>query len=227
MPTSFEYQENKLLLDTLINKISVYIKDTKLDIKSALNEFINSSALYGLNILDNTIDTENDSVKLMTLHAAKGLEFKYVFIIGANDGMIPLIRKPYNFDDIEEERRLFYVGITRAIDNLEISYYANPSYFGAFSDISRFLPTMSSIGTKHIGDESKAQYSNFQNIIREMEKNNIAPKEKIEDKKISKVKHPRYGVGIVINETEDILEVEFEKYGKKELLKALDTVERL
>lgn len=67
----------------------------------------------------------------------------------------------------------------------------------------------------------------FKILLEKWKKNNIAPKEKIEDKKISKVKHPRYGIGIVINETEDILEVEFEKYGKKELLKALDTVERL
>lgn len=228
-PTSFQYAENRILLNALIEKISIYIKESDLNIEDALNEFINSSALYGLNILDKTINTENNSVKLMTLHAAKGLEFKYVFIIGANDGIIPLIKKPYNLEDIEEERRLFYVGITRAIDNLEISYYANPSTFGAFNAISRFLSTIhiSDIndGTKE--NEPKSQYSNLYNIIREIDGEKESMRDENEGKNVLKVKHQRYGIGIVINETEDVLEVEFEKYGKKELLKELDFVERI
>ena len=57
----------------------------------------------------------------MTLHAAKGLEFDAVFLIGANEGMIPY-RKAKTDAQTEEERRLFYVGMTRARDSLKITY---------------------------------------------------------------------------------------------------------
>jgi DNA helicase-2/ATP-dependent DNA helicase PcrA len=64
---------------------------------------------------------EKDEVNLMTIHAAKGLEFPVVFIAGAEDGIIPHERSLEEGGDIEEERRLFYVAITRARDKLYIS----------------------------------------------------------------------------------------------------------
>lgn len=60
----------------------------------------------------------------MTLHASKGLEFSHVFIIGVNNGLIPL--NPKKEAEEEEERRLFYVGLTRAKESLELSYYTSP-----------------------------------------------------------------------------------------------------
>lgn len=60
----------------------------------------------------------------MTLHASKGLEFDTVFIIGVNQGLIPLQCR--SFEQEEEERRLFFVGITRAKNSLELSWYTNP-----------------------------------------------------------------------------------------------------
>ncbi|MBI5970542.1 MAG: UvrD-helicase domain-containing protein [Deltaproteobacteria bacterium] len=75
--------------------------------------------LEDLKLLDgpDTYDIEADKVSLMTIHASKGLEFKYVFIAGVEDGLIPLRMKDKDFD-IEEERRLLYVGMTRAKDAL-------------------------------------------------------------------------------------------------------------
>jgi len=67
-------------------------------------------------------DASNARVALMTLHAAKGLEFQNVFIIGLEHGILPHERSGENCDDIEEERRLFFVGVTRAKTNLYISY---------------------------------------------------------------------------------------------------------
>ena len=61
---------------------------------------------------------------LATLHAAKGLEWERVFLMGASDGLLPLAGS-----DVDEERRLFYVGITRAQADLHISYQRNPSAF--------------------------------------------------------------------------------------------------
>ena len=63
-----------------------------------------------------------EAVSLMTIHAAKGLEFKSVFIPGCEDGIIPFELFGENSCDIKEEERLFYVGLTRARDNVYLSY---------------------------------------------------------------------------------------------------------
>jgi len=89
---------------------------------------------------------KENSVNLMTLHCAKGLEFKHIFLVGLEDGIIP---SRQNFDDdsaIEEERRLFYVGLTRAMENLECSYVDYRWRFGDLlpSTQSRFLNTIPS-----------------------------------------------------------------------------------
>ena len=71
-----------------------------------------------------------DAVSLMTIHAAKGLEFPVVFICGVNEGRIPL-RNSRLECNIEEERRLLYVGMTRARDELLLLTYQAPSFFMA------------------------------------------------------------------------------------------------
>lgn len=101
-----------------------YVKEQQENREAGMRAFINSSSLYGLDVLREEISEEKDSVKLMTLHASKGLEFSCVFITGVNYGLIPL--KTRDMDGEEEERRLFFVGITRAKDRLELSYYKNP-----------------------------------------------------------------------------------------------------
>lgn len=86
-----------------------------------------------------------DSVTLMTLHSAKGLEFPTVFISGLEDGLFPILRpgdeEVNEMDALEEERRLFYVGITRAQDRLYLSYAMQRRRYGGFvaGAASRFL----------------------------------------------------------------------------------------
>ena len=77
----------------------------------------------------------------MTLHQAKGLEFPYVFITGVEDGILPHSRSFYDLHNMEEERRLFYVGITRAREKLYITHTEKRFFFGrrTQSQISRFL----------------------------------------------------------------------------------------
>ena len=65
----------------------------------------------------------------MTIHLAKGLEFNQIFIVGANEGLLPHERSILKNDDLEEERRLMYVAMTRAKQNLHISFYDLPSRF--------------------------------------------------------------------------------------------------
>ncbi len=74
--------------------------------------------------------TDSDAVLLMTLHAAKGLEFPVVVIAGLAEGLLPLIRANTTDRDREEERRLFYVGITRAREHLVLTYARNRATFG-------------------------------------------------------------------------------------------------
>ncbi len=78
-----------------------------------------------------------DAVQLMTLHASKGLEFTCVFIIGVNDGLLPL--RGTGFEQEEEERRLFFVGMTRAKEQLELSYYTSPDGYGILPGPGKYL----------------------------------------------------------------------------------------
>jgi DNA helicase-2/ATP-dependent DNA helicase PcrA len=78
-----------------------------------------------------------DAVQLMTLHASKGLEFTCVFIIGVNDGLLPL--RGTGFEQEDEERRLFFVGMTRAKEQLELSYYTSPDGYGILPGPGKYL----------------------------------------------------------------------------------------
>ena len=80
-----------------------------------------------------------DSVTLTTMHSAKGLEYAYVFIMDAAEGMTPH-RKSVDNDNIEEERRLFYVAVTRAKYGLYI--YVPQKIFGKNMNVSRFVQEM-------------------------------------------------------------------------------------
>jgi DNA helicase-2/ATP-dependent DNA helicase PcrA len=83
----------------------------------------------------------NNAVTLMTLHAAKGLEFDTVFMIGMEEGLFPHSRCTLDKSELEEERRLCYVGITRARENLYMTHTASRLYFGHrnSNDASRFI----------------------------------------------------------------------------------------
>jgi len=86
-------------------------------------------------------DSRVEKVSLMTMHAAKGLEFPVVFIVGCEHGMIPFIPKENNYQDIDEERRLFYVAMTRAKEELYLSHVKKRKIHGKINiqSISPFV----------------------------------------------------------------------------------------
>src|SRR5437763_17060867 len=77
-----------------------------------------------------TLDAEADAVTLITLHAAKGLEFPAVFIVGMEEGLLPHSRSMDQPSQVEEERRLAYVGMTRAKDRLYLLHTARRGVYG-------------------------------------------------------------------------------------------------
>lgn len=149
-------------------------------------------------------DRSVNAVSLLTLHSAKGLEFPVVFITGLEEGLFPLSRQSSLPEDLEEERRLFYVGATRAMEKLYLTACVHRQRNGAETNgaISRFI---NELDKKYIEVEEeefndKRTYSSRRDI--RQEKIRMA-KQKLEKAGIKEikmgalVKHPRYGRGIV------------------------------
>jgi DNA helicase-2/ATP-dependent DNA helicase PcrA len=115
-----------------------------------IDEFLEQVSLY----TDTDELGEDDKVVLMTLHAAKGLEFPVVFIIGVEEGLFPHARAFTDASELEEERRLAYVGITRAQEKLFVSHAWSRSQFGAtqYNPPSRFLDELPEELVEHEGD---------------------------------------------------------------------------
>jgi DNA helicase-2/ATP-dependent DNA helicase PcrA len=109
-----------------------------------LSDFLENVALvqneYSLQE-KNKDKTKQTGVRLMTLHASKGLEFEAVFLLGFEEGLLPHSRSAIDPTQVEEERRLCYVGITRAKDFLYITYTTRRQTYGksSYSQVSRFL----------------------------------------------------------------------------------------
>jgi DNA helicase-2/ATP-dependent DNA helicase PcrA len=103
-------------IEQLINTAAAYDQQAE---SPSLVDYLQQIALFSD---ADAYDASNERVALMTLHAAKGLEFHNVFIIGLEHGILPHERAGESHDDLEEERRLFFVGVTRAKTNLYISY---------------------------------------------------------------------------------------------------------
>ncbi len=102
-------------------------------------------------------DEEESSVTLMTLHNAKGLEFPIVFIVGLEEGVFPHMRSLTEPEELEEERRLAYVGITRAKERLYLTHALNRSLWGGvnYNPPSRFLKEIPSALVNKVGDEPR------------------------------------------------------------------------
>ncbi len=173
--------------------------DNIMELKNAakennLGEFLESISLFDYS---NDIEDATDVVNLMTIHASKGLEFKNVFIVGMEEGFFPNAHLKETQLDMEEERRLFYVAITRAKENLFITY-ANSR--------KRNNQTIYTTPSRFLNDIEYTKYNTKENNY----------------KRGDKVEHLIYGKGIIlsidnINQT-DMLTVNFYKAGIKKIL---------
>ncbi len=151
-------------------------------------------------------DFNQDSVTMMTLHAAKGLEFPVVFITGLEESLFPHTRALYDANEMEEERRLMYVGMTRAREELYLLYATERTLYGGrqHNPPSRFLADIESAAT------SPAVASGAGVVAAE-------PRYVPELNEGDGVKHQIFGVGTVLDMEGDIATIYFKGKGTKKL----------
>lgn len=212
-PSSSDYKENRRQILSLLKKMESY---------HSIRDFLNDLVLNGMKPEKDAVSGE--SVKLMTLHASKGLEFDHVFIIGVNDGLIPLNSRDASTE--EEERRLFYVGMTRAGKFLELSFYINPGTVRVFPGPGRYL---SSLPEKYLAHPADATRDTKEAARHLQDLKKMILEEKLRKLETPKqlVEHPKYGRGTIISENEDTIVIQFDDYGEKEMLKAFSQLKKI
>ncbi|MCD0176482.1 UvrD-helicase domain-containing protein [Deinococcus sp. 14RED07] len=128
-------------LDELVNAAEEWSQDNQGTIGDFLDDAALLSSVDDMRTKQENKDTPEDAVTLMTMHNAKGLEFPVVFIVGVEEGLLPSKGAIAEAGGIEEERRLFYVGITRAMDRLFLTAAENRMQYGKTNaaEDSRFL----------------------------------------------------------------------------------------
>lgn len=160
------------------------------------------------------VDQEQNSVHLMTLHSAKGLEFPVIFIAGLEEGILPHSRSMLSHKEMEEERRLMYVGVTRAKEKVYLLFTTLRTIFGSTQSNppSRFLDDIPS----HLMENCEIKETFFESIFKN-KNDKISSKKNIKFKDGEKVSHSEFGDGIIISTDNDTLTVVFKKFGIKKL----------
>lgn len=180
--------------------------------EAGLDNFLEEVAL--VSDLDST-DLGSDAVILMTLHSAKGLEFPVVFITGLEEGVLPHSRALYEPAEMEEERRLMYVGMTRARQELYLTYATERNLYGGrqhnppsrfIADIDGLAPISDADGINHYAAEPR--------YLPELEEGDG-------------VKHQLFGVGTVVEINGDNATVYFKGRGAKRLNIAFAPLKKL
>lgn len=213
--------------------------------------------LTELSLVSDTTEEETvDQITLMTMHAAKGLEFPYVFIVGMEEGLFPLSRASESDDELEEERRLAYVGMTRAEEQLYLTAARSRLLYGRYQHNapSRFVSEIDQSLIEHVGQS-------FQSVIRSQNTRQQGRKRSSQaarnvllsqrpkggstgalKKKVTKntdtdytvgdkVDHRAWGVGTVVNVkgsgSDALLSIAFESQGIKELLASFAPISKV
>lgn len=182
------------------------------------------------------IDQATEAVHLMTLHSAKGLEFKVVFVIGLEEGIFPHSRSLMDDSEMEEERRLMYVGITRAKEKAYLLYTRERNIYGSLqiNSSSRFLDDIPehlleeneesrvSNGKKNLWNPDQASHGSENEASaknQELKTNNYKDGDRVE--------HGTFGPGLIIASQGDILTIAFSKVGLKKLSASIAPLKKI
>ena len=210
----------------LKSSINTYIQNTDLP---SLAGFLEEIALY------TDIEQYNegdDAAVMMTMHSAKGLEFPHVFLVGFEDGLFPGMRAIGDMDEMEEERRLCYVAITRAKKSLTVSYARQRMIYGKTSASlpSRFLREIPEDLTvkkgSYVQSNTYLPRVTWQPPRTEFKNSTLSipakPTVQIDFKKGDMVQHTAFGRGMVLSVikmgNDALLEVAFDQIGTKKLM---------
>lgn len=158
--------------------------------------------------------SDSDAVVLMTLHAAKGLEFDTVFMVGMEEGIFPHSRTFFEPSELEEERRLCYVGMTRARSRLYMTHATSRLLYGGVQHNapSRFMadiPAELTIGQPFQTDSFAAALDAQSFETHDLPAIDIKPRDK--------VMHPKFGQGVVLRLDDHEIEIDFSSVGRKTL----------
>lgn len=205
--------ENESRIENIKELISVASKYQNDPAPEGLENFLNEVTL--LEGFTDRTDSLN-FVTLMTIHAAKGLEFDYVFVVGMEENLFPHTNSMADIKEMEEERRLAYVAITRAKKKLFLTHANKRKYFGLIQSnpVSRFV---NDINTDVVDFETTYadSFSSFEDPWEE--KNDFIPE--VNFKIGDKVKHEYFGKGVVKSIFGTNIEIDFGAiYGVKELM---------
>ena len=134
-----------------------------------LSEFLETVSLLEEKYTKKTQDNSNrNAVTMMTLHAAKGLEFPIVYIVGMEEGLFPHARALMDREELEEERRLCYVGVTRAKERLYLTYANRRLFFGTRTQnmVSRFISDIpEDILEKHVSIDATGGFNEDEMLL--------------------------------------------------------------
>ncbi len=190
--------------------------DGDMSIKKTLDSFMEEVPL--LTDADNDDEEDTDKVTLMTIHASKGLEFSHVYIVGLEENLFPSIQSISTRAELEEERRLFYVALTRAMETVTLSHAETRYRWGNFTitEPSRFLDEIDSSlinkpeprfsipgGNLKSGSETKSTKPSLtrRNLspLDSSPEQSFEPSEAGEIKAGVEVEHAKFGRGKVVN----------------------------
>ncbi len=207
-------------LQELITACRAFDAEEEDDTLTPLQQFLDTAAL---DAGETQADEFEDAVQLMTLHSAKGLEFPLVFMAGVEEGLFPNKMSMDDPDRLEEERRLCYVGITRAMEKLFISYAETRRLYGneTFNAVSRFV--------KEIPVDCIEEVRLKTAVTRPVSFQRAPARESLQEtgegtgfKLGQRVSHAMFGEGVVLQfegtGPNAVIQVKFEKIGTKRLV---------
>jgi DNA helicase II / ATP-dependent DNA helicase PcrA len=195
--------ENEERIENLKELLSVVRELESMKKDLTLEDFLEEVAL--ISDLDNYSESD-EGITLMTLHTSKGLEYKIVFIIGLEENIFPHSRSLMDPCQMEEERRLFYVGMTRAKEMLHLIHARRRLYFGGIQNNqpSRFLAELPNDLIKFVNVQSNDKSE----PLSQSQVNNPF-------KAGDEIEHEFFGKGKVLEVVDDEITADFNVYGKK------------
>lgn len=219
--------------------LSVAKKYGDISLSEALHRFLEEVSLSSDT---DGINQESDVVHMMTVHSSKGLEFPFVFMLGLEEGIFPHSRSALSPTEMEEERRLMYVGITRAKEKVHLLYAEQRMIFGStqVNPPSRFLQEIPAylieelervssgmLGKRHFQKSfhrfptvsKKNSLSNTESKGNVSEKNgNIKPLGVDDVRPGDMVEHPQFGGGLIVSISGTLATIAFKRSGVKKMM---------